>query len=150
VTPLPTYDAERFGSWLKRWRASEGLDWGDISERSGLHTSTLHQLARGTVQAKRGSTGGNAIDPKITTLARLAHGLGLDFSYVVSKSGLISDGDRWGNFSAKERRELYRALRLAQRVLGEDSAELHRMLGELEPSTTPQSGAREDDADAEG
>lgn len=110
--PPPTFDAERFAKWLRRWKAAENLEWAEIAERSGLHVSTLHQLARGTPQRHRAVRGQREVNPGIVTIARLAHGLGLEFGYVASKGGLFGGGaDRWEHFSRLERALVDSALR---------------------------------------
>lgn len=128
---LPEWDGPRFGKWLQKWRRSEGLEWGQISERSGLAKGTLQMLARGTPSTVDRSRGQKGINPGINTVARLAHGLGLDLNYVVSKAGIRIAADRWDNFNMRERAIFERALRdyVGQGVDG-DAAVL-RLLDEL-------------------
>lgn len=126
---LPTFDGPRFSRWLRRWKEAEGLDWTQIAQRSGIHISTLHQLARGAPQGNARRLGQTTIDPRITSVARLARGLGLEFAYVASKAGLTSprEGDRWAAFNAAERRALAAAL-----TPNTDPA-VEQLLGELLP-----------------
>lgn len=109
---MPEFDAEAFGSWLRRWREAEGLEWGQISERSGLHTSTLNGLAQGQSSSQRQRGKAPSYNPPINTLARLAYGLGLELPYVLSKAKIIdpADAGRWSNFSDAERVAMARAL----------------------------------------
>jgi transcriptional regulator with XRE-family HTH domain len=135
---LPTFDGPAFASWLRRWRDAERLDWATIAERSGLSTSIIQQLARGIPQKNARERGQVDIDPRITTIARLAHGLDLEFGYVASKAGLAPhDGGRWSAFTADERLELARVLRDEldlHAAVGSDppAPELRRLLDELE------------------
>lgn len=110
---LPAFDGPRFAAWLTRWRDHERLRWVDIADRSGISYSIVQQLARGAPQASARARGQVDIDPRITTVARLAHGLDLEFGYVASR-GLVNAGSgssRWGNFSKPEREALLLALR---------------------------------------
>src|SRR4051812_5382211 len=112
-TRLPTYDDPRFGSWLARWKATEGLQWTEIARRSGIHTSMVHKLQRG-VQDKGRPGAGNKINPSAESLARLAYGLEIEFPYLLTKTGLLDfgrEGSRWGSFSTPEREHLLAALR---------------------------------------
>jgi transcriptional regulator with XRE-family HTH domain len=105
VAPTPSWSSTAFASWLRRWKDAERLEWGEIAERSGLHVSTVMGLARGTTKSvvKR--------DPPIGTLARLAHGLGLDLAYILAKGGLIVGAeDRWDHFNRSERTLIHHAL----------------------------------------
>lgn len=104
---LPRFDAPGFAAWLRRYRDAEHLEWKQIAVRSGIHYSTLMNVARGANQRIGART-----DPSATTLARLAHGLGLDFNYVAFKAGLLPGGDvsRFAAFSTRERETLLAGL----------------------------------------
>lgn len=104
---LPRFDGPRFASWLRRYRDAERLEWTTIAQRSGIHYSTLMSLVRGQVQGSQHST-----DPSATTLARLAHGLGLDFTYIAAKAGLLGDGEapRHSAYNDREREALLTGL----------------------------------------
>jgi transcriptional regulator with XRE-family HTH domain len=104
VTPQPTFDSQKFGAWLRRWRQAEGLEWSEIAERSGLNRGTLQTLARGTPNKAARERGQIDLNPGVVTLARLADGLGLELGYVLSKGGLtVGSDDRWDHFSKAER-----------------------------------------------
>lgn len=108
----PTFDAERFAKWLRRWKEAEGLEWGEIAQRSGLGVGTIQLLARGRPSKKAIERGQTELNPGIATIARLAHGLGLEFGYVASKGGILGGGaDRWEHFSKAERTLVHHALR---------------------------------------
>lgn len=108
----PTFDGPAFARWLRRWKEAEGLGWRDIAERSGIAIGTIQLLARGKPPKIALARGQTEISPGINTLARLADGLGLDLSYVLSKGGIAPGGhDRWDGFSNSERTLLHSALR---------------------------------------
>lgn len=115
---LVRWDGPRFGRWLRRWKDSEKLEWPTIAERSGLHVGTLQALARGT-QGARGNKPHNpdrSIDPSISTVARLAEGLGLELAYVVRQAGIDPHNDRWSNFNQHEQHALVDALRAQLKI----------------------------------
>lgn len=112
MTAFPTFDGPAFARWLKRWKEAEGLSWSDVAERSGIAIGTIQLLARGTPSKQARDRGQTGLNPGIATIARLAHGLGLDFGFVASKAGLLGGGaDRWENFNRAERALLARLLR---------------------------------------
>jgi transcriptional regulator with XRE-family HTH domain len=135
------WDGPRFGNWLRKWRDSEGLGWREISERTGLHESTLQGLARGT-QGPRGGRNAAAIDksldPPISTVARVAQGLGLELTYVIRQAGIDPHNDRWTNFNTLERSTLHEVLRfhllLEQQAGLTPNPVVPRLLAELEAS----------------
>jgi len=133
----PNFDAESFARWLTAWRASEGLTWGAIAERSELHKGTLQQLVAGP-SATRTAQGQKKISPAAETIARLAYGLDLELSYVASKAGLTNTGSRWRNFNREERAALSEALRTIElagaMALRPPPVILRRLLEELEES----------------
>lgn len=136
--PLPSFDAPRFAMWLRKWKAAERLEWGTISKRSGLHSGTLQQLARGIPQKGARERGQTTMDPRITTIARLAHGLDLDFAYVASKGGLHAGaGDRWESFSNAERTLLQHVLREGIPPLGAESLSM-QLLDQLDSTLTKE------------
>lgn len=102
VTPPPVFDGPGFAVWLRRIMDAEGMAVSDLSERSGLHASMLATLRRGIPSSTQQAQGQRAINPSINTIAAVAHGLGLELSYVMSKAGLDNAGDRWANFSDRE------------------------------------------------
>jgi transcriptional regulator with XRE-family HTH domain len=126
----PTWDGPAFASWLRRWKEAEGLEWGQIADRSGLNVTTVQQIGRGQVRVPGNNPG--QTNPGISTLARLARGLGLDLAYVLAKGGLVVGGeDRWDHFNDTERALLRRALLAV--LLSEDarSPERNQLLDEL-------------------
>lgn len=139
---LATWDGPRFGRWLRRWKESEGLDWPTLSARTGLHTSTLHGLARGTQARSRGGDAAKSIDPAISSVVRLAEGLGLELAYVVRQAGIDPHNDRWANFNQHERYALVDALRAQIKI--EHTAHLMtdplllQLLGELQAAPTTE------------
>jgi transcriptional regulator with XRE-family HTH domain len=131
ATDLPTWDGPRFGKWLRRWKEAENLEWGEIAAKSGVSPSMLHTLARGTPGTVARNAGQQGMNPTINTIARLAAGLGLDLAYVVSKSGIPTDTNRWGNFNRRERAIFERALRAYSVIEGDGSVEIPKLLNEL-------------------
>jgi transcriptional regulator with XRE-family HTH domain len=130
VTP-PTFDGPRFARWLRRWKEAESLEWGQIAERSGLNASTVLNLANGAPQAGARRRGQTVIDPRVSTLARLAQGLGLELAYVLERAGLDPEhGGRWSNFTAEERFALARAIGKSE----EHSPAMRRLARELSAS----------------
>src|SRR4051794_26294925 len=109
ASSLPTFDGPRFAVWLRRWCEAEGLTFTEVARRSGLSRGMVTQLARGTQRAGLHGRNGARIDPAASTLAKLAHGLGMDFVYVASKAGLDRDHSRWASFSRHEREILLQA-----------------------------------------
>lgn len=132
---LTTFDAPRFAKWLRKWKDAERLEWKEIAERSGLHLSTVLQLARGHPQRYRAVKGQREVNPGIVTIARLAHGLDLEFGYVASKGGIFGGGaDRWEHFSEAERTLIEHALSvptLALTVGGAWEDQRQRLVQEL-------------------
>lgn len=135
----PTFNGPAFAKWLRRWKESENLGWNDIAQRSGLHESTLNLLARGVPQKSAQSRGQTEINPGITTIARLAHGLGLEFGYVASKAGIQGGGaDRWEHFGSAERALLTKALLGYAADDGAEQAARDRLLHQLDPHLTEE------------
>lgn len=99
----PRFDGPRFAAWLGRRMESERLSVEDVFTRSHLPRGTVDNLRRGEpapyIVAKRGQ---RALVPPINTIAALAFGLDLRFSYLASKAGLDDEGDRWRNFTPAE------------------------------------------------
>jgi transcriptional regulator with XRE-family HTH domain len=138
ATP-PTFNGPAFAKWLRRWKESENLGWGDIAERSGLHESTLNLLARGKPQKAAQNRGQTEINPGITTIARLAYGLGLEFGYVASKAGIQGGGgDRWEHFGTAERDLLTKALLGLTADDPAEQATRDRLLHQLDPHLTQE------------
>lgn len=104
--PPPMFDAERFGARLRRQMAADGVTILALSEAAGLSYGTVQQLGKGVpTNSERTRKGQTGLSPSITSIARLAHGLGLDFCWVASWGG-IEPGSRWQNFTQAERRKL--------------------------------------------
>lgn len=137
---LPTFDGPAFAKWLRRWRDHEKLAWGEIASRSGIHTSTLNGLARGIPQKSARERGQTEMNPGITTLARLAHGLDLDLAYVIGKGGLAAGAsDRWDAFSDIERTLLATALRSpSPSITGSWDTVREQLLHQLETTMTEE------------
>lgn len=109
--PPPTYDGLGFASWLRRWMAAEGVRVVDLAERAGLSVGMIHVLRRGVpADYVRRHRGQQVLHPAIESIAAIAHGLGLQFSYVASKAGFGDEGGRWANFTEAERIALTIAL----------------------------------------
>lgn len=141
------WDGPRFGRWLRRWRDAEHLSWAEIATSTGLHISTLQGISRGTSQR----TDGKSLDPPISTVVRLAQGLGLELDYVVRQAGIDPHNDRWSNFNGMERATLREVLRfhamLEQAAGLEKNPLVPRLLNEVEASL-PSIKKEEEEADA--
>lgn len=98
----PAFDGPGFAKWLRRYMESEGLGVAEVARRAGLHPGMLHLLRRGTPSSTAAAKGQKALHPAIETIAAVAHALELQFSYVASKAGFDSEGDRMANFSFGE------------------------------------------------
>lgn len=98
------WDGPAFAAWLHRWMDANDILVVDLARRSGLSKGQIQDLRRGTTRpsATKGSTRG-VRNVNVNTLAAIADGLGLRFSYVASKAGLTDEGDRWAAFSPAER-----------------------------------------------
>jgi transcriptional regulator with XRE-family HTH domain len=135
---VPHFDPIRFAARLRRWRDAEDFEWADLAKASGLSESSIQGLVRGTsATGKAQATRQSMYDPRISTLARLSHGLGLDLSYMLSWGGLDTGGERWRNFSPNERLQLQAILRMF--VAASDMPAppaVTRMLNQLEKSLT--------------
>lgn len=102
----PMFDAERFGARLKRQMAADGVTILALSQAAGLSYGTVQQLGKGVpTNSERTRKGQTGLSPSLTSIARIAHGLSLDFAYVASWGG-IESGDRWDNFTQADRRKL--------------------------------------------
>lgn len=110
VTPAPVFDGPRFARWLRAWMSAEGMMVADLVRSSGLSFGVIHALRRGTPTNSTARSGQKALQPSINTIAAVAHGLGLEFSYVAAKCGVGDAGDRWRNFTDAERLALFIAL----------------------------------------
>lgn len=108
--PPPVFDGPGFARWLRKWMEAEGIQNTDLAERAGISVGVVQVLRRGTPQSYVSRKGQSALHPGIETIAAVAHGLGLQFSYVASKAGFGDEGDRWVNFSEAERTALFIAL----------------------------------------
>lgn len=69
-----------------------------LAERSHMSRGVIQDLRSGRMRKGQGRR-----NPAVNTLAAVADGLGLRFSYVASKGGLTDEGDRWAAFTAAER-----------------------------------------------
>lgn len=126
LTPAPVFDGPRFGQWLRRWMQAENITMPQLARRSGVSVGMLQQVRAGLPTSSARARGQTTINPGINTLAGIAHGLGLQFSYVAAKAGLSDAGDRWQNFSPDER------LAIAVALDGDDDPQaLDRRLAEL-------------------
>lgn len=113
-TTASEFDGPRFARWLRRWREAEGLEIKDIAARGDLSASTVQLFASGEPPSAGRKRGQTAIDPRVNSLSRLAKGLDLELSYVLTKAGLLDDHQgRWRNFTGEERAAIARALNLA-------------------------------------
>lgn len=138
LAPPPSFNAPAFASWFRRWKEAEGLEWPEIARRTGLARGTLQLLARGVPPKAALERGQTDLNPGITTLARLAQGLGLDLAYVLGKGGIHpGDADRWDAFSNAERALLRRAL-LAYGLDRDAVAERNPLLQQLERTLTEE------------
>jgi ribosome-binding protein aMBF1 (putative translation factor) len=69
---MPRFDQEAaqassaFGSRLRDLRAQRGVSQDDLSRESDIHSTAIGRLERG------------AREPRLTTILRLAHGLGVE------------------------------------------------------------------------
>lgn len=92
--------------------AAEEIKPPDLAESSGLSVGVMHDLRRGTPApwaVRNGRQSAKSID--VNTLAKLAHGLGLEFSYVAARAGLLGEHpDRWAAFTELERDAIAREL----------------------------------------
>lgn len=109
-TTPPTWDGPRFARWLRRWKDAEELEWEELAAKSGLSTSSWQQAARGTVLGRGSDTSPRSTDPSINTVVRMAHGLGLELTYVVRQAGVDVHHDRWSPFNRIEREQLHQML----------------------------------------
>lgn len=109
--PPPTFNGPGFASWLRRWMAAEGIAVVELAKRAGVSVGAIHVLRRGVpadnVRVRKGQ---DALHPAIESIAAVAHGLGLQFSYVASKAGFGDTAGRWANFTETERIALAIAL----------------------------------------
>lgn len=128
----PTFDGRAFANWLKRWKQGERLEWAALARDSGVAVGTLQLLARGIPVKSALERGQTEMNPGITTVARVAYGLGLDFSYVASKGGLNPGGDRWMNFTKDERKLLAGLLRDSPQSMNGSALVRERMLADIE------------------
>lgn len=104
-TVAPAFDGPKFAKWLRRWMSAEDLQSPDLAQRSGLSVGMIHDLRRGAPAPWQVRNAGRT-SPKtydINSIAKVAHGLGLEFSYVAAKGGLGGESDRWAMFTALER-----------------------------------------------
>jgi transcriptional regulator with XRE-family HTH domain len=99
----PRFDGPRFAAWLRKVMRHERLTARELGQRAGVHATTIDALLRGIPPRASMERGQKALSPAINTIYAIAHGLGLQFSYVASRAGLGDDADRWSNFSAAER-----------------------------------------------
>lgn len=105
MSEVPKFNGTAFARWLRRYQESEGFMWKDVAHRGGL--------GRGTMTSLVNNSSGSDYDPAIGIIARVAHGLQLDFGYVLSKAGLPVGKARMDTFSPREREVMVEALGLA-------------------------------------
>lgn len=65
----------RFGAWLLKLRKNKGLGQDQLTQKAGLARGTVSKIESGTV------------DPKVTTIARLAGALDITPSQVLDMEG---------------------------------------------------------------
>lgn len=126
--PAPTFNGAQFARWLRGWMESEGIAVTELARASDIGEGTIHQLRRGQPNKAMRDRGQTSWTPALQIIVNLAHGLGLQLSYVLSKAGLTDDGDRWANFSESERLALAIVLDADD---AEDAQELDSRLREL-------------------
>lgn len=105
IAPFKPFDGPKFAKWLRRWMSAEDLQSPDLAQRSGLSVGMIHDLRRGAPAPWQVRNAGRT-SPKtfdINSIAKVAHGLGLEFSYVAAKGGLGGESSRWAMFTALER-----------------------------------------------
>lgn len=136
------FDGPAFAKWLRKWMEAENLEVGDVASASGLSRGMITTLRRGMPTAAELSRGqANKITPALESLVGLAQGLDLDLSYLLSKAGLTSVGERWANFTPREREALAKALYAEQ-------LDQHPLfLGEREDMQIPRLASSPNDMD---
>jgi hypothetical protein len=114
----PVFDAERFAAWLRRHMDAWDISVNGLSERSGVHRTTIGELRRGSPRQARTKS------PSINAIAAIAWGLEMPLDFVAAQAGLTWNGpiDRWDLLVTEHERDV-----LARR-LGGDAADLEELL----------------------
>jgi len=74
---VPRHDPERasiaFGDRMRELRAREGISQDGLAHSSGIHSTSIGRIERG------------GREPRLTTILRLAHGLGIEPGELVNR-----------------------------------------------------------------
>jgi transcriptional regulator with XRE-family HTH domain len=71
----PNRTSELFGERMRELRAREGISQDGLSHASGIHSTSIGRIERG------------GREPRLTTILRLAHGLGVEPGELVNGLG---------------------------------------------------------------
>jgi hypothetical protein len=91
----PVFDGPSFARVLKNHMDSKGIEVHELAKAAGTGRGFIQTLRRGRPTDQQMAAGQTVLNPRVNSLAAVAHGLDQRLSFVLSWANFTDTGDRF-------------------------------------------------------